>query len=64
MDIVITVAAYGITMLATFFRLTGLIVGIGAKFGGLYIGGLASSFIIWLGISRIWIFLEGDIIPI
>ena len=62
MDLVITIAAYAITILATFLGLTGLLVGIGAMFGGM-IGALGASCFVWTGINLIWVLLEGDMIP-
>lgn len=63
MDIVITAIAYCLTVFATFFGLTGIVIGIGSLFGGM-IGAVGASFVLWIGILNIWKYLEGDVTPI
>lgn len=63
MDIIITIAAYVITILITYFGLTGLLVGIGGMFGGM-IGALGVSCLVWLLVNILWTSLEGATIPV
>ena len=58
----ITLILYAAVIGLAFSAISGIGVGIGTGFGGM-VGGLVAAFLIWGGISMVWLSIEGKEMP-